>query len=474
MAAGDTDRRTDRDREQGIDRVTGGDRVAGGDRVTGGGRRFGILAAAAVLLLCGMLFGASLWVVASFAAGAMIAGNFALAAAWSGAAVAVRTGGDREVKVGSRVAVEVAVTNRGRLPIAWLLAEDLMPRWAVTSRHPSLRTEGERLRVMMLMPGQTRRLRYEVICHRRGYFQIGPTVLETGDLMGLFRRYRVGAAPQFVTVLPEVGWLSGYDVGSRRPIGEIRIRDSVIEDPTRLRGIRLWQPGDPMRSVHWAATARTGSLHTKVYEPSSLAGVTLVPDLHESTNPARHEPVRGDLAVSAAATIAAAIHEMNEPLGLATNGRDAAERVRTEGWIGDHRVRDELTRAVSMADRDGRLRPLIVPAARGTAHLKQITRTLGRLDRTDGLTLPECLAECEGRIARETTLMVILQQCPPESLASLLSLSRRGWAVEVIINTHEVEDYARIAGPLIADNIATHHLRDRESITALCRAAMPR
>ena len=70
-------------------------------------------------------------------------------------------------------------------------------------------------------------------------------MLETGDLMGFFRRYRTGAPPRFLTVLPNVIPLTQYEIGSRRPIGEIRMRENVMNDPTRLRGIRQWQAGIP-------------------------------------------------------------------------------------------------------------------------------------------------------------------------------------------------------------------------------------
>ena len=437
-------------------------------------RSAAVSAAVAALLLIGVLFGASLWILAGLAAGLMVVVNHSLARVWSQSATAVRTGEDREVKIGSRVAVQVEVTNHGRIPLLWLLAEDLMPRFAMRTAFPQLRVEGQRLRVMMLMPQQTKTITYDVICHRRGYFQIGPTVLETGDLMGLFRRFRVGAPPQFITVLPQVHPLSGYEIGSRRPIGEIRIRQSVIDDPTRLRGIRQWQPGDPLRSVHWAATARTGTLHSKVYEPSSIAGATLLLDLHRSTNPDQHEPVRSDLAVSAAASIATALHDLGEPFGLATNGRDAAERVRSEGWSGDHRVRDLVTAAVSMKAVDDRLLPVVIAPSRGPVQLKEVTRTLARLDRTDGLTLPEFLLESESRLSSETTLLVIAQQCPPESIAALIGLARRGWAVAVILNTHELNEYSRMAGPLIAENVPTFHLASSEVVTDLCRQILAR
>lgn len=425
-------------------------------------------------MLIGMVFGASLWVLAAIAAGLLMAANRFLAKTWANATIAKRAGGDRELKLGARVPVEIRLHNTSKIPVLWVLAEDLMPRWATDGQHRTLEIDGDRLGVLMLWPDETKTLSYEVKVHRRGYFQIGPTVLETGDMMGLFRRYRVGTDPQFVTVLPEVVALSTYEIGSRRPIGEVRMRENIMDDPTRLRGIRQWQTGDPMRSVHWAATARTGTLHTKIYEPSSIIGATLIVDFHVSTTPTRHEPVRGDLAVTAAASIAAALHDAGEPFGLASNGRDAADRVRREGWKGDHRVRGDAAAATAMADQSDRLRPVLIAPSRGPEHFNEVHRTLARLERSDGLTLAEMLVESESQLSSETTLLVIAQTLAPESIAALVGLSRRGRAVAVILNTHDVNDYGASAGPLIASRIPTFHLADRNAIADVCRATMVR
>lgn len=436
--------------------------------------RFGIIAGISALLLAGMISGASLWVIAAITAGILLGLNSFLAKNWSTATTASRVGGDQEVKLGSRIPVEIELTNHNKIPVLWLLVEDLLPRNATLFNPPALQVEGEHVQVFLLWGGQQRSLRYEIKCNRRGYFQVGPTVMETGDMMGMYRRYRVGTQPQYITVLPNIVPLTSYEIGSRRPIGEIRMRDNIMDDPTRLRGIRQWQPGDPMRSVHWAATARTGSLHSKIYEPSSIVGATLILDLHESTTPSIHEPVRSDLAITAAASIANSLHDSNEPVGLATNGRDAADRIRAEGWVGDHRVRDEAAAAGAMSTENERLRPIICPPSRGPVNFREIVRTLARLERTDGLTLPKLLVECESQLSAETTLLVLLQQCTPESMGALIELQRRGRAVAVIINTHDINDYSAIAGPLIAARIPTFHLSTPDSVAEVCRQTLLR
>ncbi|MEM6365870.1 MAG: DUF58 domain-containing protein [Planctomycetota bacterium] len=449
-----------------------------------------VVAICAGVLALGMVAGAGLWMTAAITVAAVVLLGNLVATQASSSAIAERTAPrrgqrlDLELAIGSRVEVAIDVTNHGRLPIAWLLAEDLVPA-ASSGRRGALEVEGARLGVFMLWPGQTKQLRYTIRCRRRGYFQIGPTVLETGDPVGLFRRYRLAARPIYMTVLPQTELVSTYDIGSRRPIGEIRIRDNVMADPTRLRGIRQWQAGDPMRSVHWAATARTGTLHSKVYEPSSIAGATLVLDFHAATNPSRHEPVRTDLAVSAAASIAATLHDAGEPFGLVTNARDAADRIRTEGFQGDHRVRDQAGAAATMKGNSDRLRPVVVPVDRGPLQLRRIRSTLARLERTGvqetndaspdrALSLAELMIESQSQLNQETTLLFIVQNASEADIAAIIGCSRRGWAVAVIVNTFDINDYSRVAGPLIAERIMVNHLSQPQSIADVCRAHVMR
>ncbi|TWU01840.1 DUF58 domain-containing protein [Neorhodopirellula pilleata] len=480
---------------------------ASSSTTTSSSSTFTIVAICAGVLVLGMIAGAGLWMTAAMTVALVVAGGAYLSSEWSENVVAVRQdglpsideaptnddpeSGDLAVRIGSKIPITVAVTNRGKLPVAWVLAEDLLPRLTATENEESdsaselyraapLTIDGPRLQVLSLWPGQTKYLRYTIHCRRRGYYQIGPTVLETGDPVGMYRRFRLGTRPVFVTVLPKIELLSTFEIGSRRPIGEIRIRANIMPDPTRLRGIRQWQIGDPMRSVHWAATARTGTLHSKIYEPSSVIGSTLILDMHVDTNPDRHEPFRTDLAITAAASIAAALHDAGEPFGLATNGRDAADRVREEGFRGDHRVSDPFRQrssageAAKMSVTNDRLRPVIISVERGPVHLQAMIRTLARLERTDGLTLAEFLIESESRLSNETTLLVILQQAPPETIGALVGLARRGWAVSVIMNSLDLNEYTSVAGPLMAENIQVSHLSDERSILDVCRQQMMR
>ena len=124
-------------------------------------------------------------------------------------------------------------------------------------------------------------LKYVIECDTRGYYQIGPTLLETGDLFGLHRRHRIVAKAFYLMVLPKVLPLPKYDFASQRPIGEVNVARRLFEDPTRNAGVRPYQVGVRKR-VHWRATARTGELQCRVFEATTLAGASILVDFHRT------------------------------------------------------------------------------------------------------------------------------------------------------------------------------------------------
>jgi len=426
-------------------------------------------AGACLLLLIALAFDLGLLAYAMYALlGVMIASRF-LARTWAESLAAERECNRLTANVGDLVAVVLHVRNRGGLPVPWVLLEDLLPRHAFLPPPPRLLVKGKRLQLAMLKGRSRKTILYQLECNRRGYFQIGPLVLETGDLFGLHRRYRVVTDPHFLMVYPEVLALEGYDVASRRPIGEIRMSYRLYEDPTRIAGVRRFEPGDPLNRVHWRATARTGELHSKVYEPSTIAGATLVVDFHRDAYHPRDRDFRSELAVTAAASLANALYEMNQQVGLVTNGRDAADRIRQEGWDYDIRSRRAARRVAEMVATSDRLEPLVVPTQRGAEQLMRILETLARIELTDGLTFAELLAETAGRLPRDATVLAILHAVPDATAIALGNLRRSGFAVSAVLNLYEINDYEQAAGRLLAEGIEARHLRDRASIGTVCR-----
>lgn len=422
-----------------------------------------------VLLVLALVFRLGLLLYAAYALIAVIVISRYLSRVWSESMTARRECSQLTARIGDRISVLITMKNQGKWPIAWMLCEDVLPAQSLLYEPPSLKLSGRRIQLSTFRAGEGKSMLYQVDCNRRGYYQIGPVMLETGDLFGLHRRYKIGATPHYLLVYPDVVPIEGYDISSRRPIGEVRMTYRLFEDPTRIAGVRQYTAGDPLNRVHWRASARTGILHSKVYEPSTVAGATLVLDFHQRSHPPAHEPFRSELAITATASLANALYMMQQQVGLVTNGRDAADRIRVEGWKRDWRTRDSVQQAADSQSPNDRLTPVTVPTRRGPEQFMRILETLARLELTDGLRLAELLTESECRLPRDATVIVILSDPNEENAIALGNLHRRGFAITAMLNVHEEYDYSQAAGPFVAQGVDTKHLRDRASISHICR-----
>jgi hypothetical protein len=310
----------------------------------------------------------------------------------------------------------------------------------------------------------------------RGYYQLGPAVLETGDVFGLHRRHRVVGEPVYVMVYPKVLPLPKYDFASQRPIGEVNAARRLFEDPTRNAGVRPYQVGDPLQRVHWRATARTGELQCRVFDPTTLAGASILVDFHKDGYPARGEPFRSDLAVTTACSIAYAVTMLSQQIGLASNGRDAADLYRYQVSVqrgsdeegGGYETRDAARQEAEAEEESSRLRPVVVETRRGIEQFQQIREALARLEFTDGLTFARLVLEVTPRLPRDATVIAILPGVPIDTSTTLGNLRRQGFAVSAILIGLAEEELLIAHGRLLAEGVRdVRHINSEEELSLL-------
>jgi uncharacterized protein (DUF58 family) len=426
------------------------------------------LVAAVGLLFVAIVLQMGLFAYAMYTLLGVIIISWVLVNGWSTNLSATREMSRKRLKIGDSAAIVIVLENKSWIPVPWLLVEDLLPRRALMFSPPNLQLSGRRLQLVSFRGRARKTITYQLKCNNRGYYQLGPLVAETGDVFGLYRRYRVLSEPSFLLVMPEVIPLEGFDIASRRPIGEVLMSHRLFEDPKRIEGVRDYQSGDPLNRVHWKSTARTGTLQSKLYEPSTVAGATLLIDFHEQSFPADGEPVRSELVVTAAASIAGAIFSMGQQVGLVTNARDAADRIRREGWSHDQLYSRQDAQAAGMREKSDRLRPVVVPTRRSNTQLTDILQTLARVEKTDGLTFPQLCQEASSQIPQSASVIAILTRVTPEIAISLGNLRRRGLAVTAILNVYDEHVFAELSGQLLAERIESRHLKDRAAIRRVC------
>ncbi|GAA3289686.1 DUF58 domain-containing protein [Arthrobacter citreus] len=122
---------------------------------------------------------------------------------------------------------------------------------------------------------------YQLRSARRGLFPIGPVTAEFQDLFGLARRRHTLGTADSLVVSPAPRALP------RTPLGGPRGTEGSVSNPRRGSpseddvSTREYRSGDPMRRVHWAATARHGELMVRQEEPVTSPGATLLIDARE-------------------------------------------------------------------------------------------------------------------------------------------------------------------------------------------------
>jgi uncharacterized protein (DUF58 family) len=317
----------------------------------------------------------------------------------------------RQAAFGETVVLELEVVNRKLLPLAWLEIEDEIPRslpparGRVRSSHKVSRALISNL--LALRPYERVRRRYEIRCETRGEHSFGPVRLRTGDLFGLVSRELELEPIDTLVVYPREVPLSRAGLPARQPLGSLAARSWLFDDPSRLIGVRDYRPEDGPRRIHWAASARTQRLQTKVYEPSTDHQLMILLNVTSAAGPdwrLSFDPDVLELAIMTAASIAAWGQARGQPVGFATNGLHRLARP-----------------------------PIRIEPSASAEHFARLRELLGRLLPLSYQRFEQLLAAEGRRLTYGTTAVVVAGGLSPPAAATLRSLRRRGHPVALIL-----------------------------------------
>lgn len=315
----------------------------------------------------------------------------------------------RQVAFGATVELEVEAVNAKLLPLAWLEFEDELPRDLEPERgQVQQRTRPARpllLGTLALRPYERVRRRYRISCRRRGEHVFGPALLRTGDLFGLVTQDLEVEATDTLIVFPRLLALVDLGLPAHQPLGDLRVQSWLFDDPSRIAGAREHQPGDSLRRIHWAATARAQRLQSRVYEATTSHRLLLCVNVQTlAGGPTfEYDPDALELTISVAASIAAWALDHGFSVGLASNGI--------------HRLRP---------------RPVSVDSRADPAQRERLLVALGRLQPVARLPFPATLAQATGRLGFGETLVVVSATADVALLTALGGVRRRGHPVVLL------------------------------------------
>lgn len=227
---------------------------------------------------------------------------------------------------GERIPLQIEIENRKLLPLTWLRVQDPWPKAVGPEADDILAPthlpdQGLLTNVFSLRWYERARRNYTLKFRKRGVYTVGPVKIESGDLFGIFERSERQDPVELLTVFPELIPFNDLHLPADDPFGDRRSRRRLYEDPNQPIGVRDYLPEDSFRRVHWPATAHTGQLQVKVYQPTS-ANIMVV-CLNVSTFARHWEGTNPDLlehVIKVAATLATKGIEDGYRVGLIANG----------------------------------------------------------------------------------------------------------------------------------------------------------
>ena len=223
------------------------------------------------------------------------------------------------------VEVELRVENRKPMPLPWLEVNDEFPQGlSVIGRQllPSPRIGRATLRQTLAVSAYQRvRRRYRLLAVERGVFHFGPTVIRTSDPFALLTAEQERDSVATLVAYPLAPSIERLGPAPLTPFGVSRSHLRLLEDPLRVSGVREYLPGDEPRRIHWKATARMGTLQSKLYDPSTRHTLIIFLDLRiwPGANTATDGELT-ELAISTAASVTAWAQTQGYAVGLCANG----------------------------------------------------------------------------------------------------------------------------------------------------------
>jgi uncharacterized protein (DUF58 family) len=262
-------------------------------------------------------------------------------------------------------------------------------------------------------------------CRQRGHYRLGPLRLQTGDLLGIEQQILLLREPRHLTVYPRIVSLDQLGLPTRSALTALPSRTPLFEDPTRIMGVRSYQAGDSLRRIHWPATARTGNLLVKQYQPAIARDTHICLDLCLRDYVLRDRHAATEMAIVAAASLAHHIVvRENLPAGLSVLGLippsedEAPDANATSGRAG---VPVTPPPSISFPPRAER------------QHLIEILETLARVAVTSEGDFPALVRRESLNLQWGTTLLAIVGQVEEGLAETLLYLRRTGHAVGVLV-----------------------------------------
>ena len=368
---------------------------------------------------------------------------------------------EKRVLFGEEITLALSIENAKLLPLPWLEIEEIIPRdlhFSGSNLRVSISSSSYLLESLFSLRWYERvTRRYSVRCTARGVHSFGPTTMRSGDVFGFQSRQEEVANRQYLLVYPMVVPLARFGLPARHPFGDYNAPRRMLEDPSRVVGVRDYMYGDDLRRIHWKASARAIQLQSKLYQPTTtytlvlFLNVAVQLDVYYGIHPELQE-----LAICAAASVANWALDEGLAVGLYANTTMYMPEIGMTLPAGQNGAKEETASVESIVAEQLKRRRIHLPPASNEEQRRRIMETLARVQSYFGSPIEDLLQAERGRLPAGATVVVVTSAISDPLLEALARIRQSGHAVTILF----VGDSAiapRLAG------ITIYHLGGEET-----------
>ncbi len=286
-----------------------------------------------------------------------------------------------QVTVGDEVQEDFQLINTSRLPILYVEIDD----------HSEL--PGYQASVAeSLAPRQRKRWRSQGAAGRRGLYRLGPIDLRIGDPFGIFASEQRVNVRSTIVVYPPISIMADVEIPAGSMVGTSRSSIRTHQVTSDAGGIREFQPGDPLKRIHWLSSARRAQLLVKEFDLEPTASLWIALDLDRAVQVGHGDESTEEYGVKIVSSLAHQFIRDNKPVGFAALSRQTS---------------------------------YLIEPQKGLKQLWRILETLAVVQATGTAPFHEFLSSHAPALGRGASLVAITPSADPRWLVGLTQLGHR-------------------------------------------------
>lgn len=330
-----------------------------------------------------------------------------------------------ECYAGDEVELIERISNRKLLPVPWLRLEAMMSSHFHFMGQADMEIDKGKLlqnhsSLFSLMSYTEITRRHQVHCLKRGYYYFNTATMTSGDVLGLIKEHQQLYIKCRIMVYPRTIPIEDIPLPSSKWLGDLIVRRWIVEDPFFIHGVREYQAGDPMNSIHWKATARSGKLQVNQRAFTADHRLMIILNIDDSPNmwDAVTNPEKIEQGIIYAASIAEYVIKQGIPTGFASNGRVVGGQLRT---------------------------PIHIPCQNGPSHFRTIMESLAKLELWRSIPFEELLRRAVDTAGTSMDCLILTCSLNESLEKEITRIRSLGHTIDIILlqdQNHTVsEDY---------------------------------